>query len=127
MGCEPESSEAPRRRQPITSPHTRVMSYLPCCFLLIYFVLIFVPTLSIFICYFHRLMNGIVPGCVRVEGKGPPLQQPPLFPVCPSVVNILASSSGFVAFILRFSDTQIDFLLTKLYCGQNFKCYLEIN
>ena len=93
----------------------------------LFLVLIFVPTLSIFICYFHRLMNGIVPGCVRVEGKGPPLQQPPLFPVCPSVVNILASSSGFVAFILRFSDTQIDFLLTKLYCGQNFKCYLEIN
>ena len=70
MGCEPESSELPRRHQPITSPHTRVMSYLPCCFLLIYFVLIFVPTLSIFICYFHRLMNGIVPGCVRVEGRG---------------------------------------------------------
>ena len=26
-------------------------------------------------------------------------------------------------FYLRFSDTQIDFLLTKLQCGQNFKCW----
>ena len=36
----------------------------------LFLVLIFVPTLSIFICYFHRLMNGIVPGCVRAEGRG---------------------------------------------------------
>ena len=46
-----------------------------------------------------------------------------------SVVNIPMLDLGSVAFISRFSDsaTKIDFLLTKLYCGQNFKCYFQIN
>ena len=44
-----------------------------------------------------------------------------------AVVNIPVFSSSLRGFYLKILRPQIDFLLTKLYCGQNFKCYLEIN
>ena len=69
MGCEAECSEPPRRHQPITSrTHGRhVISPLLLPYYL-FLVLIFVPTLSIFICYFHRCKNSS--RLCEAEGRG---------------------------------------------------------
>ena len=79
MGCEAECSEPPRH-QPITSrTHGRhVLSPLLLPYYL-FLVLIFVPISSA-----NFIAVRTVPVCVRqrVEVKGPPLQQPPLFLVC---------------------------------------------
>ena len=51
---------------------------------------------------------------------------------CSANANVVSliffrSSLRLAGFILRFSDSQIDFLLTKLECEQNFKHQLDTN
>ena len=84
MGCEANVASRPATSPSPPRTHGRhVLSPLLLPYYL-FLVLIFVPTLSIFISLSIFIAVRTVPVCVRqrVEGKGPPLQQPPLFLVC---------------------------------------------